>query len=160
MKFAIEKTIDVTADQAWDLLGNRFADIGKWASAVEESYLDGPLENGSTRTCELKPTNIGSGTIQERITRFDRDGRQLSYEIISGMPGFVTYLENAWTISSTDDGRAVMRSELTIRLAWYMALMSPVIKGQFKKTILGFIDEIAQNAGDDRYDVEAVPAAG
>lgn len=160
MKIVIEKTIDVTADQAWDLLGNRFADIGTWASAVEASRLDGPLQNGSVRTCELKPTNVGSGTIQERITRFDRETRQITYEILSGMPGFMKYLDNAWTISPTSDGRAKMRSELTINLAWYMALMSPVIKGQFKKTIRGFIDEIEQNAGGTVSGVEAVPAAG
>ena len=160
MKLTTDKTLNATADQIWNLLGERFADIGAWSKAIERSELNGPLDEGGVRTCELKPTPIGSGTIRERITRFNRGRREVSYEILEGLPGFMRYVETAWTVAPTVNGRAQVKSVLTIRLAWYARPLALMVRRQFAKTIDGFMMELETKAPSEDRVVEAVAMAG
>ena len=73
--------INAPAADVWDLMGERFADIGDWSDTVEASSLDGPLGTGATRTCKLKPTPAGLDTIEETLTAFDRNRQHFAFEI-------------------------------------------------------------------------------
>lgn len=159
MKIVVTRKLNASADAIWTLLAERFADIGEWAEFVERSQLEGDLGAGAVRTCELKPSPVGSGTIKEKISHFDRGRQELSYIILSGLPGFVRFLENAWTMEALSGDRAEVRSAMTIRLAWWMAPLSPLIARQFRKTIHGFMSELERNATGDRALVEPIVAA-
>ncbi len=150
MNITIRKDLTAAPDAIWDLLAERFADIGTWASFLVGSSLDGELTPGSVRTCNLRTPSAGSDTIEERINRFDRASRKLGYVVIKGMPGFMKLVDNQWSITETPTGGARVRSDLTVKLAWYAAPMAPVIRRQFTKLISGFIDELEQNAGPAR----------
>ena len=147
MKIVIQRELAVEAADVWELLGERFADIGVWSDGVVKSQLDGPLAEGSLRTCELKPSSAASGTVQERISKFDRQARALSYVIVSGLPGFMRRVENNWTMEPLGASRSRVTSVVTIKLAWWMLPMSPIIGRQFTKLLTGFMTEIEANAG-------------
>ncbi len=147
MKIVTEKVVDASVDAVWDLLGERFGDIGQWASAVRASHVDGELGTGAVRTCDLNPTPAASGTITERLTRFDRAQHALTYEVISGMPGFVRFAENAWSVQSAGPGKSRVRSVVTLRVAWWMTPMAPMMRMQFGKVVRGLVGEIEANAG-------------
>ncbi len=149
MKIVTERVVDVPADAAWDLMGERFGDIGHWASAVRASYVEGELGVGAIRTCDLTPSPAASGTISERLTRFDRTRQALTYEVTSGMPGFVRFAENAWSIESLGSGKSRIRSVITLRIAWWMKPMAPMMKMQFGKLIRGLIAEVEANASSE-----------
>lgn len=148
-----ERLMSVDADAVWDLLGERFADIGVWSDGVVASRLDGPLQEGAVRTCELKPTSAASGIVQERVTRFDRGARAVSYEIVGGLPGFMRHVENKWVITPIGVGRARVVSSLTIKLAWWMTPMAPMIRKQFSKLIVGLMDELEGKSGVGFQDI-------
>jgi hypothetical protein len=147
MKIVIQRDLAVAVADVWDLLGERFADIGVWSDGVVKSQLDGPLAEGSLRTCELKPSSAASGTVQERVSKFDRQARALSYVIVSGLPGFMRHVENNWTMEPLSATRSRVTSVVTIKMAWWMLPMSPVIRRQFSKLLSGFMTEIEANAG-------------
>lgn len=160
MKLTIEKIVEAPADQVWHLLGERFGQIGSWADAIEASHLDGELETGSVRTCELRPSSIGSGTITEEITQFDRATRTVGFKVLTGLPGFMRHVENIYSVIPMPDGRSRITSNLTVKMSWYMAPMTPVIRKNFGKLVGGFIKELGQKAPAQMRPVEPVAAAG
>jgi len=160
MKLTTTRTINAPVDAVWNLVAERFADIGDWSEAVVKSTLDGAAAEGAVRTCELKPTPAASGRIRERITRFDRAGRVLAYDVIDGMPGFMRLVNNRWTFERQGDGRTRATSLLTIEVVWFMAFMLPVIRRQFSKTLEPFFAQIETAAKRPVGKVEPIVAAG
>ncbi|MFT5629192.1 MAG: hypothetical protein ACI9HB_000352 [Gammaproteobacteria bacterium] len=147
MKIIIQKDLSVNADDVWHLLAERFADIALWTDGVVKSSLDSPMALGTIRTCDLKTTSAASGTVQERVTKFDKKTHALSYLIISGLPGFMRRVENNWTMTQLSAGRSRITSTITIKLAWWMLPMAPIIKRQFTKLLSGFMLDIQGQAG-------------
>jgi Polyketide cyclase / dehydrase and lipid transport len=137
------RDIDAPASAVWEVLGERFADVAEITDAIEKSALDGELGEGAVRTCDLRALGpIPAGQVTERLTRFDRDDKALTYLVLSGLPGFMRRVENAWTIEPLDGGRCRITSAATFDLAWYMVPMTPVMRRQLGKTLREFIDAI------------------
>ena len=153
-------TINAPAAAVWELMGERFAEIGEWSDTVEASSLEGPLAAGSTRTCKLKPTPAGLDTIQETLTAFDRNRQHFAFDIVTGLPGFMKRVSSAWTIEVLDEQRTRATNVLTIEVAWWMRPMLPMIGRQFKNTIKMFIGEIEQAALRPMSVVEPRAVAG
>jgi hypothetical protein len=53
MEMRAELVINAPAEDAWVVVGERFGDIGEWASAITESVMDGPPAVGRVRTCQV-----------------------------------------------------------------------------------------------------------
>ena len=159
MKLNTTHEINASADAVWDVMGERFADVGQWSDTVIKSSLEGPLEEGSVRTCELKPTPAASGFIQEKLTKFDRDNRSFAFDIVAGLPGFMRRVNSEWTIKSAGPNKSLAVNTLTIEVAWYMTPMLPILRSQFAKTIDGFIPQIEAESRKPAV-VEMAAAAG
>ncbi len=73
----VTKSIEINApaDKVWKIVGN-FQDMG-WHPAVEKTVGSGGNEPSAKRTLTLK----GGGQIQETLTKYNAEGRLLSYEI-------------------------------------------------------------------------------
>ena len=105
--------INASADTAWQIFGEGFEDISKWLDAIISSSLDGDLAVGATRTCNF-PKDLA---IKEKLTHFDPKTRSLSYAIVSGLPGFMLKVDNAWTIEDIGNNRSRATSAVTAKLA-------------------------------------------
>ncbi|MDD9979137.1 MAG: SRPBCC family protein [Boseongicola sp.] len=160
MKLVTNHVIDAPFDAVWDLMGERFADIGQWSDTVVKSSMDRPIGKGAIRTCELKPTPAASGTIKEEITLFDRDQHAFAFDIVDGLPGFMRKVNSHWRLERHGQYQTRATNTLTIKVAWWMSPMLPVIRGQFAKTIKGFIPEIEQAAAPRSQMVEDAAFAG
>lgn len=53
MEVRAELVINAPAEDAWAVVGERFGEIGQWASAITESVMDGPSAVGQVRTCQV-----------------------------------------------------------------------------------------------------------
>jgi hypothetical protein len=53
MELRANVMIDAPAAAAWAVLGERFGDIGEWATPITASALDHALGSGSVRTCHV-----------------------------------------------------------------------------------------------------------
>ena len=114
MKIQTTLDIDAPASAVWHLLGEQFDDVAEWSATINKSSLDRPLGEGAVRTCDLKAFGpVPAGQVTEELTRFDRGSRSLTYVVRSGVPGFMRFVENAWTVEALDEIRSRVTSRAT-----------------------------------------------
>ncbi len=108
-------TIEASADTVWKVLDAGFLDIAKWAGGVKSSIANPATPkgvNGSSvggRICDVE----GIGETDERITRYDRKMRTLTYSVqAKGLPFFVDRLQNTWTVRQDGPNRAAVDVEI------------------------------------------------
>lgn len=154
MQLSAEIRIRVPADLAWDLVGTRFGSIATWAGPISASSLDTPTTGvGSVRTCHV----AGFGpmrrmVLRERLLEFDAAGRTLTYEALSGMPSFVRGATNRWSVHP-DEGEAgpdgpgacVVRTRATLRLAWWLRPLGPVLAARLRREATGVLEQLAHH---------------
>lgn len=160
MQITNTKIIDAPADAVWDLMGAQFGDVANWSDMILKSSVSGPVAVGVIRTCDLKPTPAASGTIKERLTKFDPGRKALSYDVFDGLPGFMRRVSSNWTFEPVGEHRTRVTNVMTVKVAWYMTPMLPMIKMQFGKTIRALMGEIETAAAPGIRVVEAGALAG
>lgn len=95
----IEKAeIAVPPDKVWAVIGN-FQDMN-WHPAVAKTEGTGGNEPGATRKITLK----NGGTIEEKLNKYDKDGKSYSYEITNVDVKFFPVNNYSSTISVGDAG--------------------------------------------------------
>ena len=94
------EVINVSAEKLWDIVGNDFAHVVKWATSADHSSGSGtPDFEGAScniRGCDLNTECFSK--IQEKLTEFNPQNKSLTYEVTKGMPGFVTKAGNRWQV--------------------------------------------------------------
>ena len=90
--------INAPADKVWAVIGN-FQDMG-WHPAFAKTEGTGGNDANATR----KLTLASGGTIEEKLNKYDTDGKSLSYEITSVDVKVVPVSNYSSTISVKGDG--------------------------------------------------------
>jgi len=145
MTLQIETTseIDATAASAWNVFGEGFGEWADWADGITSSKLDGPVKQGAIRTNDA----VGFGILTQELTRFDRQARELTYEIRTGMPAVIKGARNRWIIEDTGDGRSRITGNATFELAWWALPLSPLLRRKMTGSLESFTAEFAAHAG-------------
>lgn len=141
----IKKSIELNASASavWEVLGEQFADVSKWADSIVKSSLDGPLEVGGVRTCHIKAVGpIAAGEIKEKLTHFNRDSRSLTYLVLSGTPIVMDSIENAWTIEEMGNDRCRVTSRITLRMKWWALPLTPLMFLPLGKAVRDFLGQL------------------
>jgi len=125
------EVINVSAADLWKIVGDDFANAGKWATSIDHSEGSGTPEfEGATcsnRGCELNAKGFSS--IKEKLTQYDAENHQLAYEVYEGFPGFVTLGRNHWTIESITPTSSRVTMQMTMKMKPFMgALMGGMMK--------------------------------
>ena len=138
----IERTITINApaDQVWDLLGNRFHEVGTWASVIDTSE---PLsrKTGSAgvddRVCETP-----QGVFKEQVTSFDEENRTFAYIAYEGLPGFVREGGNTWWVKDLGPDR----TEVRFRMKFDLNPIANVLMGwMLKRNMTRAADDISND---------------
>jgi hypothetical protein len=133
MEMRAEVAIDAPAEVAWAVIGERFGDIGEWASAITESVMDGPPAVGRVRTCQVTGFGpIAAGVIKERLTQFDPQARSLSYEAAAGMPWFIAGADSRWSVHAGPGSACTVRIHATLTLRPAARPLSPALRWQMR----------------------------
>jgi hypothetical protein len=143
MDLRLEVVVNAPARAAWAVLGERFADIGEWATPITASSLEGELGRGAVRTCHT--TRFGpvpAGTIKERLIEYDPASMSFAYEAVDGMPGFFARLTNHWSVHPLDDKRCLVRTNATVDLRGPAALLGFVLKRKLQTDGARVLDEL------------------
>lgn len=134
-------TINAPADQVWDLLANRFHDVGTWASIIGESTALSTqnLATGiADRVCDTP-----DGVFKEQMTRFDEQARTFAYVAYEGLPGFVREGGNSWGVRDIGDGKTEVSMHMKFDLnPIAAALMGWMMKRQMTKAGEGVLDDL------------------
>lgn len=143
MKIQTTLDIDAPVSAVWHVLGEQFGEVAEWSDAIKGSSLDRPLGEGAVRTCDLKAFGpVPAGQITEELTRFDRESRSLTYVVRSGVPRFMRFIENAWTVEPLGERRSRVTSRATFHLAWWVFPLSPLFRLQLGRGLRSFVGEL------------------
>jgi len=73
MEMRSELVISAPDEDAWVVVGERFREIGEWASAITESGMDGQPGAGQVRTCHVAGFELGGQIVRtiSAVMRFD-----------------------------------------------------------------------------------------
>jgi hypothetical protein len=141
----INTSIDVAvpAEQLWDLFGENFADWADWTDTLFFSSLDAEMCTGAIRTCGVTAVGpVKECEVTEEVTHFDRDSMAVTYLVLSGLPGMMKRVENAWNIKKIDDSSCRISSDANFKLAWWIMPLVPLMKLQMKGAIKSFLREL------------------
>ena len=145
--FEVQKeiTIDVSAENLWEMVGPGFVDVYKWASNVDHAEGKGNSKfEGAVcdeRFCDVNVA--GFSKISEKLTNYDGDKLTLSYAVNTGMPGFITKAVNKWTVVPVDSQRSklVMHADFQVK-----GLMGSLMKGTMEKKMNQTLQTILNDA--------------
>ncbi|MBI4940030.1 MAG: SRPBCC family protein [Actinobacteria bacterium] len=162
MKMTAEIRIPAPADEAWQLVGTRFGDIASWAAPIVASSLDrDAAAAGAVRTCHVQGFGpMGDMVVRERLVAFDDARRSLTYDAVDGMPSFVRRATNRWTVTADGAQGCVVRSDVTMRLAWWLRPMAPLVAGRLRTEARGVLEELGHVLGTGRPHPRKVASSG
>ena len=127
--------IDAPADVVWEVLAHRFGDIAEWASIMKSSKgiiddaspLDAPV---SARVCKAK----GFGEVREELRDYDEQNMRFRYEAVKGLPFFIKYAENNWSVKALTEGRSEVTCRGVLRMGWFAGtFLFPLFNAQMQK---------------------------
>lgn len=115
------------------MVGDRFGEIGVWASVITESVMDSPPAAGGVRTCQVAGFGpIAPGLTQERLTKFDPEARSLAYEATAGMPWFISSAVSRWSVHSGPGIGCTVRVHAMLALRPVARAISPVMRWRLR----------------------------
>ena len=139
VKMSKSVEIDVSANDLWQIIGPGFAEAGKWSTAVDHSvgHGEGKFDGATcdTRSCDLSAKGFSS--VNERITEYDANNRTLAFDVIEGMPGFVTYTNNRTVVTEMGQDRSQAELQITMRMKPFLGWL---LGGMLKKNLSNLID--------------------
>ena len=145
--FKVEKeiTIDVSAAELWQMVGPGFVEVYKWSSNVDhaEGKGTGEFEGAvcSERSCDVNVK--GFNKLSERLTGYDEEAMNLSYEVTDGMPGFVVEASNFWQVEPLGANRSklVMKAKFASK-----GIMGALTRGMMKKKMSETLETVLNDA--------------
>lgn len=130
--------IHVSADKLWEIVGTGFEDAGKWCTVVDHSVGLGKSEfDGATcknRACDLNAK--GFSKIDEVITLYEEDKKEIAYDVVEGTPGFVKKYNSHWKVIDLGNGKSAVQINNTIEAKKFMgSLMGGMMKKNVNKAL-------------------------
>ena len=139
VKMSKSLVVNVSANELWQIIGPGFTEAGIWSTAVDHSvgHGEGKFDGAScdTRSCDLSAKGFSS--VNERITEYDANNRTMAFDVIEGMPGFVTYMNNRTVITDLGQGRSKAELQITMQMKPFMGSL---LGGMLKKNLSNLID--------------------
>lgn len=126
--FIIHKPI---AD-CWEVLGNQYTEVYRWASPVHHAEGDGKTGlNGAS--CDIRGCTLeGIGDIKEKLTAFDPEKHHLAYDVFEGLPNLLKNARNDWKLKALGTNKTELNMQAEIIPNGIVGkLLSPMLKFQF-----------------------------
>jgi hypothetical protein len=127
MKIIRKLTIEKSVEKTWDVLGNQFADIDKWASLISKSEVSGDSKIPGV-SFSIRSTETKGGPTKQELTSFNSDQHTLSYKAISGTPFFFKSVKAKWSLSSASENTTNLVLDFEVLFKGIGGLLSPVVK--------------------------------
>ena len=122
--------INAPVKTIWKKSADDFGGIDQWSSMVGKADLMGRGIN-TARTCHINMP--GNPSVDEKMVNYDKKNKTFAYTISGAvMPPFVTKALNTWTLKDLENGKTLVRSQMTIDIA--EGAPAPAVgmfKGQF-----------------------------
>lgn len=142
----IERQIEInnSIENVWKILAHDFAHPYIWASAV--NYSEGRGKQIDTLECDERACQTSMGNIREKITHYSNEQHTISYDIVEGLPFFVSKGKNKWSLTKKTEHKVSLHIEMEMNLKPWAFFMSPMTKMMFNKLALQLSEDFAHYA--------------
>lgn len=139
----INKQIEISNSikNVWNILGHDFAHPYKWASAVNHS--EGHGKQIATLECDERACQTSMGNIREKITHYSDEQHTLSYDIVDGLPLFVSKGMNKWSLTKKTEHKTILHIKMEMSLKPWAFFMLPITKIMFNKLASQLAEDFA-----------------
>ena len=128
MKIIKELVISKPIENVWEILGNQFGEIDKWASIINHSKLDGHLGVGVIRSTETT-----GGPTKQELTSFNPEQYSLSYKAIAGTPFFAKSITAKWTLVKNQNNNTKLVLDFQVGFKGIGGILTPIVKKKLGK---------------------------
>lgn len=136
--------IDNSIENVWNILGHDFTHPYKWASAVTHS--EGHGKQFASLECDERACQTSMGNIREKITHYSDEQYTLSYDIVEGLPLFVSKGKNKWSLIKKTESKTILYIQMEMILKPWAFFMSPMTKIMFNKLASQLSEDFAYYA--------------
>ena len=133
-----EIVVNVAANELWEMIGPGFVDVYKWSSNVDHAEGSGTPEfEGAVCSERFCDVNVkGFSKISEKLTKYDPENMVLAYEVLEGMPGFVTKAQNEWTLVPINETQTTFKMKAILQTKGLMgAMMGGMMEKKMSQTL-------------------------
>ena len=110
MAVCVSRVVAAPSTRVWELLGPGFARVGDWSTSCPESTphaVPEPHPHAPTPGRHCAATIVGIKGVVERIVEYEPE-EHLSYEVVSGLPPFLTSARSDWTVTPAATGSTLV----------------------------------------------------
>lgn len=127
MKIQKELSIAKPIDEVWEVLGNQFGEIDKWASIISKSEVSGPAKIDGV-DYSIRTTMTPNGETKQELTGFNAINHMISYKSISGTPAIIKEVKAKWTLKSSSDNSTHLTLDFNAEMKGIGHLIAPIAK--------------------------------
>lgn len=110
MAICVSRVVAAPAPRVWELLGPGFARVGDWSTSCPESTphaVPEPHPGAPVPGRHCAATIAGINGVVERVVDYVPE-QHLSYEVVSGLPPFLTSARSDWTVAPAATGTTLV----------------------------------------------------
>lgn len=145
-----EVVIAKSVQDVWNVLGNQFGAIDKWASLISKSEVSGRAELPGVNY-SIRSTQTKRGATKQQLTVFDPEKHVIAYEAIEGRPFFLSRVEAKWSVTDLYDGRSKLNLDMDIDKAGLAGvILGPLAKVKLGKLADELMDEFKYYSENDK----------
>jgi len=139
----INKQIEIknSIENVWKILGHDFAHPYKWASNV--SHSEGRGKQIASIECDERACQTSMGNIREKIKHYSDKEHIVSWDIVEGLPFFVSKAESKWRLTSESNEVTGLHINMEMHLKPWFFFMSPMAKKMFDKLAANLSEDFA-----------------
>ncbi len=137
-----ETIIGKSIEDVWEVIGNQFAEIDKWASLISHSEVSGesnlPGVNYSVRS-----TKTTLGDTKQELTSFNPEKYSLSYRAIEGTKSYIKSVDANWSLVKEDNNQTRMVLDVKMQTTGLIGvIITPLAKFKFRKLGIELLDDL------------------
>ncbi|NQV53159.1 MAG: SRPBCC family protein [Flavobacteriales bacterium] len=137
MKLIKKISIAKPVEDVWEVLGNQFGEIDKWASLIKQSEVSDPkLSPGVVRSTETT-----GGPTKQELTAFSPEKHSIAYKAISGTPFFFKAVRAEWSLSKNQNITDLVL-DFEVKFKGIGGILSPIVKKKLGKVGDELLEEL------------------
>ena len=122
-KLLIEKPVE----EVWEVLGNQFGKIDRWASLISHSEVSGPSKISGV-DYSIRSTKTTQGDTQQELTSFNPKKHSISYKSISGTPAIIKQVMAHWSLENRGEKSTHLVLDFTVKMKGLGFFFAPLAK--------------------------------
>ena len=127
MRIVKELSIAKPVEEVWEVLGNQFGEIDKWASIISHSEVSGQAKLAGVNY-SIRSTKTTQGDTQQELTGFNPDKHVISYKSISGTPAIIKQVSAHWSLEKRGENDTHLVLDFIAKMKGLGFILAPIAK--------------------------------